>query len=171
MEDRIKYEIESDEENDDCDDIDQFCDDESYYEDNDKYENNTSGKSRRKFYEDLKNSDTGYFCISKNVKGKNYKIEMYNSGVTIGNKIRDAITGTYSNYKIGSNNEDLFFKVRMPTGIKNNNVTLFYYCISDFEKHQKTIVSDTVKRKWIDKKNFRESKLREVSNKEYTQIH
>ena len=162
MEDRLKYENESDEENDD---INQFCDDESYYEDNDTYENNTSGKSRRKMYEDLKNSDTGYFCISKNVKGKNYKIEMYNSGVTIGNKIRDAITGSYSNYKIGSNNEDLFFKVRMPIGTKNNNVTLFYYCISDFEKHQKTIVSDGVKRKWFDKKTFRENELIKLSKK------
>ena len=157
MEDRLKYENESDnEENESDDDMDQFCDDESYYEDNDTY---ATGKSRKKMYEDLKNSDTGYFFISKNVKGKNYKIEMYNSGVTIGNKIRDAITGTYSNYKIGSKYEDLFFKVKMPIGTKNNNVTLFYYCIGDFEKHQKTIVSDVTKSKWIEKKNFREKEL------------
>jgi hypothetical protein len=100
MEDRLKYESEDEdnnyEEDDNYNNNDEFCDDE--YEE----VNRSSGKSRKKMYEDLKNNDIGYFSISKNIKGKNYKIEMYNSGVTIGNKIRDAITGNYYNYKIGS---------------------------------------------------------------------
>jgi hypothetical protein len=53
----------------------------------------------------------------------------------------------------------------MPIGTKNNNVTLYYFCISDFEKHQKTIISDVVKSKWIEKKNFREKEMREESKK------
>ena len=164
MEDRLKYESEDEdnnyEEDDNYNNNDEFCEDDGYEE-----INRSSGKSRKKMYEDLKNNDIGYFSISKNIKGRNYKIEMYNSGVTIGNKIRDAITGTYYNYKIGSKYEDLFFKVKMPIGTKNNNVTLYYYCISDFEKHQKTIISDVVKSKWIEKKNFREKEMREESKK------
>lgn len=157
MEERLKYEdLEDEYEMDDESDIEDINNND-YFEEDDYTQ--VASKSRKKRYEDIQNVDTGYFCTFKNVNGKMYKIEMYNSGVTIGNKIRDAITGAYYNYKIGSKYEDLFFKIRMTTGTTKTNVTLYYFSISDYEKHQKTIVSDVVKQRWTTKKNFRENEL------------
>ena len=59
------------EEDDNYNNNDEFCEDDGYEE-----INRSSGKSRKKMYEDLKNNDIGYFSISKNIKGINYKIEM-----------------------------------------------------------------------------------------------
>ena len=63
----------------------------------------------------LKKYDRGYNKISiqkHNFNGrlKNTKIEIYTSG-DIGSNIRDAETGAYYSNKVGSYDEDLFFKV------------------------------------------------------------
>lgn len=69
------------------------------------------------------------------LKKKQYKL--YTSGNT-GSYIRDAETGEYTNYLVGSKDEDLFFKVNETTGkckSKNGSNTLFYLSPQHYVSH------------------------------------
>jgi len=85
--------------------------------------------------QEFKSLDKGYnkiykngLVLGRNGKYKKKKIEFYTSGDR-GTRIRDAITGIYYNDKVGSFNENKFFKVSLATGqcrSKNGSHTLFY---------------------------------------------
>ena len=85
--------------------------------------------------QEFKSLDKGYnkiykdgVVLGRNGKYKKKKIEFYTSGDR-GTRIRDAITGIYYNDKVGSFNENKFFKVSLATGqctSKNGSHTLFY---------------------------------------------
>jgi hypothetical protein len=83
---------------------------------------------------------------------KTINIEYYSSG-----PIRSTITHAVSGVKqrgsiVGSMDEDLFFKIRMVNRNNGNEpVTLFYYSPEEYEKHQFTIISDSIKLKWREK--------------------
>jgi hypothetical protein len=87
-----------------------------------------------KMVEKMKRSDKGYNVLwrtRENERGrlKRCKIEVYASGNT-GTNIRDAETGFYYPHKVGSKDEDLYFKVCLATGeckSKNGSNTLFFY--------------------------------------------
>jgi len=104
----------------------------------------------------------GYHRIIRNVNYKKHEIECYSTSVNIGMMIRDAITGSkYNQYRVGTINEHLFFKVRWSTGeLGNTTVSLFFDSPEQFERHMKTTVSQSVKEKWC-KRNA------EVRNIEY----
>lgn len=53
-------------------------------------------------------------------------MEVYSSG-DIGSNIRDAITGQFYPYKVGSEDEDSFFKVCIATGEVQNQRRLFFF--------------------------------------------
>ena len=68
--------------------------------------------------------------------------------------------GLYSNFRTGTYDEDLFFKVRITTlGLVNPNIVLYYYSIDDFERHQKTKISDNVRTEWSKKRTIRENEI------------
>jgi hypothetical protein len=85
--------------------------------------------------QEFKSLDKGYnkiykngLVLGRNGKYKKKKIEFYTSGDR-GTRIRDAITGIYYTDKVGSFNENKFFKVSLATGqcrSKNGSHTLFY---------------------------------------------
>ena len=85
--------------------------------------------------QEFKSLDKGYnkiykggVVLGRNGKYKKKKVEFYTSGDR-GTRIRDAITGIYYNDKVGSFNENKFFKVSLATGqcrSKNGSHTLFY---------------------------------------------
>ena len=107
--------------------------------------------------QEFKSLDKGYNKIYKNgvVLGRNgkykkKKIEFYTSGDR-GTRIRDAITGIYYNDKVGSFNEDKFFKVSLATGqcnSKNGSHMLFYQTPQQHMAHFATQLSPDIIQKW-----------------------
>tara|TARA_B100001093_G_scaffold76612_3_gene67485 strand:- start:9559 stop:10134 length:576 start_codon:yes stop_codon:yes gene_type:complete len=69
-----------------------------------------------------------------------------------GNSVRDAVYGTYIHEdKVGSINEDLYFKVAYAdNGSKQNVDKLFYDNPEQFENHMKTTVPTYIKQDWAD---------------------
>lgn len=123
--------------------------------------------------EKLKQSDRGYNKIwryvIKNDKLKRTKIEVYTTS-GVGNHIRDAETGEYYPYIVGSADEDLFFSVILATGecrSKNGSTTLFYLSPEKYMKHMYTQLDDEIVKTWKEK---RDSRVREKAvNKERKQ--
>lgn len=92
---------------------------------------------------------------------KNKRIRVYTSS---GTKIRDAETGEYYPNKLGSNDEDLFFKVIIATGeckSKNGSSTLFYCSPQHYENHLLTHVEPERVASW---ESRRDSRLRQLKN-------
>lgn len=83
---------------------------------------------RKTFLKESKNSD-GFKKFS-------YTIPIYGSGLH-GEHIRNAVTGKYTEHKIGSNDEHQYFKVIMGS-IPNvgRTVTLFYSSPEEYKEHQ-----------------------------------
>jgi hypothetical protein len=115
---------------------------------------------------ETKHLDIGYNIVNRNalrVDGriKNVKIEMYSSSGT-GNSIRDAETGVYYKYLVGSKDEHLFFKVALATGecySKNGSSTFFYISPTHYMSHMKCDVSPEIIRIWEEKRNARLNEL------------
>lgn len=106
----------------------------------------------------LKRLDKNYekYSIAFNdnwTDGKYYKritIENYGSG-SHGTKIRNAVTGSYYDYIVGSSDEDLFFKVSEATGRngRKDPLMLYYDTPEQYENHHFASVSPEVKQKWF----------------------
>ena len=77
---------------------------------------------------------------------------MYGSGGP-GSLIRNAETGEYYKYKVGTMDEDLFFKTMISTG--PGNLTLFYDSPTQYERHQYVTLDDVIKTRWENKRQFR----------------
>jgi hypothetical protein len=110
----------------------------------------------------LKKIDRGYNKIYRRVPrasdGKiiNTTIDVYTSG-HIGSRIRDADTGEYYNYQVGSSDEDMFFKVALATGectSKNGSSTLFYLSPHHYMAHLNIELDDSVINSWEEKRNY-----------------
>ena len=106
----------------------------------------------------LKKMDKGYQKVTRKlnkewVDGKFYKnitIEFYCSSEN--GYIRNAITGLRTKSKVGSLQEDSYFKVKMTTGeCKRNSGILFYDSPEQFEKHQYIILQLSNKEQWYNK--------------------
>lgn len=89
----------------------------------------------------VKKMDKGYNkiyrMVEKNGKYRRTKIEFYTTS-GFGNYIRDAETGEYYPYKVGTLDEYLFFKVGLSTGeckSENGSTTLFYLSPERYGKH------------------------------------
>lgn len=124
----------------------------------------------------LKKIDRGYNKVYRMVPrasdGKiiNTKIDVYTTGY-IGSKIRDADTGEYYNYIVGSRDEDLFFKVALATGecnSKNGSSTLFYLSPHHYMSHLNVDLDDSVINSWEEKRNYflKHGKKRTSNNSE-----
>ena len=117
---------------------------------------------------DSKNSDSGYnkiyrYTVGKNGLKKKTAIEIYTTG-GIGSNIRDAETGVYYTNKVGSIDENLFYKVILSTGeCKKKSNTLFFRTPRQFMKYLQCDLSEVAIQKWQDRyddlcngKNIRE---------------
>ena len=77
-------------------------------------------------------------------------IECYSSGNT-GAHIRDAVTGDFTRYIVGSRDEDLFFKVRDATGImstRGDSGSFFYMSPEQCENNRYCEIDKSVKDAW-----------------------
>lgn len=108
----------------------------------------------------VKTLDKGYGFVYRsklgvNGKFKNVKIDCYASGDT-GSYIRNAETGNYYKYKVGSKDEDLFFKVALSNGelnTKSGSNILFYDSPEQYESHLVDELGQQEKDLWTYKKN------------------
>ena len=109
----------------------------------------------------LKSIDGGYGCIyryktNSNGINKRVKVDCYTSG-DVGSHIRNAETGEYTKYKVGSKDEDNYFKTKICTGqlkTRSGNTTLFYDSPEQFESHLFQELEEHVKENWLEKYKF-----------------
>jgi hypothetical protein len=90
--------------------------------------------------------------------GKFYRtveITLHGSG-DYGSYIRNAVTGAYTNHRVGSEAEYLYFSVANCTGLDklNGPVHLYYDTPSQYENHQFTQVDQEVKDAWLKRVNL-----------------
>jgi hypothetical protein len=116
--------------------------------------------------DDSKSYDRGYTKIYRSYvtdsgRIKRAKIELYASG-GVGSQIRDAETGEYYSHKVGSLDEELFFKICIATGecSRGNKLasnTFFYSSPEQYMAH--LLVDDDISEeiidKWRERKNNR----------------
>jgi len=105
-------------------------------------------KKQRKLLEDSKRADKGYRKI-KLASGKS--VSFYCTNLFPGNKMRDVVTGFRDpNYKVGSRDEYLFFKVNAPSCLENKSelLGLFFDSPEQYEKIFQVTVPDAVKQSW-----------------------
>lgn len=113
---------------------------------------------QEKTLQDSKSIDRGYTfvyrkMVNKKGKLKNKKIDIYTTS-GIGNLIRDAETGQYYNNRVGTSDEDLFFKVMLSTGeckSANGSNTLFYLSPQHYSNHLNVKLDDSIISAWKEK--------------------
>jgi hypothetical protein len=154
-----------------------------YYNDNcdPANENNFDKNSHQNDFdimlEKTKKMDKGYNQITIKYlnhegKKKNKKIDVYTSS-GYGNLVRDAETGTYYTNKVGTLDEDLFFKVSFATGeLKsyNDSNALFYISPYNFMKHLMCEVSQDTIKNWETKRDARLKQLNTAKSRHLESI-
>jgi hypothetical protein len=106
----------------------------------------------------IKSLDKDYACVYRykyNLNGKKIltKIDLYTSG-EVGSHIRNAATGEYYKYRVGSSNEDKLFKIKLSTGevkTRSGNSLLFFDSPEQYETHMLALIIDEIKEKWRSK--------------------
>ena len=80
---------------------------------------------------------------------KNLAIGIYGSG-QIGTKIRNAVTGTKSDFRVGSVDQDYLFSVALCTGENGlkESVSMFYDSPEQYENHMKIQINSDFKMNW-----------------------
>lgn len=121
--------------------------------------------------------DKGLNILTRNTikytgKNKNKRIKVYTSG-SAGTRIRDAETGEYYLNKVGSKDEDLFFKVIISTGecnSENGSNKLFYLSPQHYENHLYTDVNSGTIAKWEATRDARLNELKKKTQPKFNTI-
>jgi len=130
--------------------------------------------TKEQIIEQSKRLDRGYSSVYRMVQRedgefKNKKIDIYTSGDG-GSRIRNAETGEYYSYLVGSNDEYIFFKVGLSTGecrSANGSNTLFYSSPHHYMSHLHATVSDETIFEWEKNHNARLAEMRLEKKKGY----
>lgn len=125
--------------------------------------------------EETKRLDKGYNNIYRKVRKLNGKVklvkkELYSSSSGLGSYIRDPESGSFYKNKVGSLDEDLFFKVSFSTGeinSKNGSNILFYTCPQHYMKHMNCELSQDIINNWERK---RDTRLRQLNKENVIQL-
>ena len=132
-------------------------------------------------FSELHANDKGFFKLKtgRNKPSITGFSTSYHPGVTI----RNAATGYFESdymgkplYKVGSTDEDLFFRVSLNVnGVGPDPRKLFYDNPELYERHFRTTISNETKEKWTNKYNIAlkrdEMKRRAAEERQYTTIH
>lgn len=84
--------------------------------------------------------------VFRNGKKKIITVEYPVYGTRLYGNIRNAATGEYMDHMVGSNDENLYFKIIMTS--TNKPITLFYNSPAEYEEHQQQDLSDEIKTVW-----------------------
>jgi hypothetical protein len=111
----------------------------------------------------------GYHKLTRSVlvNNRNKKVELgvYGSG-SHESQIRNAETGEYYKYKVGTMDEDLFFKSMISTGeVPSGPLTLFYDTPEQCERHQGFFLDILIKKRWEVKRQSRLDILNQLDKK------
>lgn len=111
--------------------------------------------------QDARSLDSGYNVIwrptTSHPGSKMRKVVCYTSSDT-GNYIRDAESGQHYTERVGSADEDLYFKVSLATGeckSKNGSSTLFYSSPNQYMSHMRRDLEPREIAVWEKKRNTR----------------
>lgn len=112
---------------------------------------------------DAKTGDSGFNVINRRDSRtkKTQKVEMYTSA-GMGSNIRDAETGQYYNEKVGSKDEDLYFKISLSTGectSKNNSSAMYFQSPAHYMSCMKCDVNPETIARWEAR---REARMNEI---------
>lgn len=146
--------------------------DSSMNEFNDYYQDDSSSMDssyKRKIYNDYKNIDKGYHIVKLGNKNERFKISFYETSMIPGNMIRNALTGErYSNYRVGSTAEDLFYTVCYSIGNtgSRNPCILFFETPKDYEYMFRVKLSEKELEAWKSKMMYERDRRQEL---EYSQ--
>ena len=131
-----------------------------YYEDDLYHPNQGNDYDETRVFDEFKNTDSGYHKMFKSVTNrhgltKRVKIELYSS--KINGLIRDALTGLYTDYRVGSLDEDLFFKSSFPGTFPTETAPhMFYYKTpEEYERNQLIEINTETKQRWFEKMQAR----------------
>jgi hypothetical protein len=115
---------------------------------------NEVSRKQKKMLEEIKKMDKGYHKMNILLNNKKKAIEFYSTSLFPGSKIRGAIGGSYyPGFKVGSREEDLFFKIACSTGDCKDNNICFFDTPEQFENHMHISIDQSVKEKWYEKFN------------------
>lgn len=113
-------------------------------------------RRQRKNNEEMKKMDKGYHKFKRIINHKPVEIEIYSTNDMPATMIRDAVSGArYNQYRVGTPNEHLFFKVKIATGeLGNDSGLVFFDSPEQYERHFKgsSVVSQEDKEKWTNKR-------------------
>lgn len=120
-------------------------------DDNSTEHSDFSVRKRKRSKPDTKDKNYHNYNIIK--KGMNIKIEVFSTRNVVGALIRCPHTGIRSNDRVGSKDEDFYFKVSMPA-ISNGDeaVVLFYSSPEEYERHHLVTLPQYVKQKFHERK-------------------
>lgn len=145
--------------------------------DSNNNDNNDNKADINNIFDKTKRFDKGYNVVyrkafKKDGRSYNKKFEIYTSSCS-GNHIRDAETGEYFNYIVGSCDEDLFFKVILATGeckSTNGSYTLFYNSPQHYCNHLECKIDERFVSDWEEKKNTRLIEIKRSNNKTFDSV-
>jgi hypothetical protein len=109
----------------------------------------------RNVHSEYKQLDTGYFKYRwTNESRQQCSAQSYFTHMVPGNSIRNAVNGDRMHeYKVGSLNEHLFFKVCDARHMHVDGPMTFYYLSPEqYERHLNVTVPVSVKEKWMQNK-------------------
>ena len=115
-----------------------------------RFDNNTKVK---KIMNNVYQSNKGFHLIKRQSKDKkSHNVEIFVSGDQ-GSTIRNALSGSYCHgHRVGSKQEDLYFKVSISTGeLGRESVVLFYDTPEQYERHMYVTVEPESKQAWLEK--------------------
>lgn len=130
-----------------------------------------------KMFEREKKNDRGYNIVYRKDQrrdGTPYRkrIAIYTSSGT-GNCIRDAETGDYFTNKVGSKDEDLFYKVILASGechSANGSSTLFFLSPQHYANHLVCDVDPVIAYNWEKKRDARLAKINSSKTPTYNSV-
>ena len=99
-------------------------------------------------------SEPGHYLLNRNNNGIRFNIEMYMTKNKPGTIIRHAVSGIREkNMRTGRRDEDAYFKVAYSIGEcgQDRYGNLFYNSPEEYERHFHTVVSQQIKKKWLNR--------------------
>ena len=135
------------------DDLEEISDTESVESGDDKTVHTENSEKMKKLLRSSRPKDECYVKYYTLRGKKNIKIECYGTIQNVGNYIRCPYSGIRGNDKIGSRNENLYFKAVLPCVSKGDISMAFYYDTPEaFERHHLVVLSPEIKNKFYERR-------------------
>ena len=111
-------------------------------------------REQRRITKMYKNSDPDYYAYKHLVDFKEKKVEVYSTNMCKNGYIRHAISGARCPHRIGTPQEDLYFKASDVFTTHSNYAEygprkLYYYSPEEFERHHNITISQNIKEDWM----------------------